>query len=107
MIERGRGGRDSVVVVRARRPIDVDSLPRCIAACPAGEDVQVWLVFAQAGRWKDAWERLVTDNPLPAAHGRVCHHPCDASCNHHEFDGAVSIHAVGSANGAAEAGVSR
>jgi NADPH-dependent glutamate synthase beta subunit-like oxidoreductase len=50
--------------------------------------------LAQAARWKEAWEQLVSDNPLPAVHGRVCYHPCESNCNRQEFDGAVSIHAV-------------
>ena len=37
---------------------------------------------------------LVRDNPLPSVHGRVCYHPCEASCNRQELDSAVSIHAV-------------
>ena len=79
---------------RARRPVYLDLLPPCQNACPAGEDVQGWLALAQAGRDRAAWERLVADNPLPATHGRVCYHPCEAACNRNELDAAVSIHAV-------------
>jgi NADPH-dependent glutamate synthase beta subunit-like oxidoreductase len=86
--ERGSGP------VRARRPSYVDLLPPCNAACPAGENIQSWLGFAQAGRFREAWEALVADNPLPAVHGRVCYHPCETSCNRTELDAAVSIHAV-------------
>lgn len=80
--------------VRSQRPIYVDLLPPCNAACPAGEDIQGWLAHAQAGRFRDAWERLVCDNPMPAVHGRVCYHPCETSCNRTELDSAVGIHAV-------------
>ena len=52
--------------VRTRRPIYVDLLPPCNNACPAGENIQAWLALAQAGRWKEAWEQLISDNPLPA-----------------------------------------
>jgi NADPH-dependent glutamate synthase beta subunit-like oxidoreductase len=80
--------------VRVQRPVYVDLLPPCNSACPAGEDIQSWLALAQAGRWKEAWEQLVSDNPLPAVHGRVCYHPCESDCNRVQLDGAVSIHAV-------------
>ena len=73
--ERGAGP------VRVQRPAYLDHLPPCNVACPAGEDIQGWLSFAQAGDFKAAWERLVTDNPLPSVHGRVCYHPCETSCN--------------------------
>ena len=80
--------------VRVKRPVYVDLLPPCNAACPAGEDIQAWLALAQAGRLREAWERLVADNPLPSVHGRVCYHPCESKCNRRELDGEVSIHAV-------------
>jgi formate dehydrogenase beta subunit len=80
--------------LRARRPVYVDLPPPCNRACPAGENIQAWLDRAQAGRYREAWELLVRDNPLPAVHGRVCYHPCEAACNRGELDAAVSIHAV-------------
>jgi NADPH-dependent glutamate synthase beta chain and related oxidoreductases len=80
--------------VRVQRPVYVDSLTPCNTACPAGENIQAWLALAQAGRLKEAWERLVADNPFPSVHGRVCYHPCESNCNRRELDGAVRIHAV-------------
>jgi NADPH-dependent glutamate synthase beta subunit-like oxidoreductase len=56
--------------------------------------VQAWLAEAQAGRYRQAWEIIVRDNPMPAVHGRVCYHPCEDSCNRKDVDEAVSIHAV-------------
>jgi formate dehydrogenase beta subunit len=79
---------------RTMRPLYVDRLPPCNNACPAGENVQAWLAEAQAGRYRQAWEIIVRDNPLPAVHGRVCYHPCEDSCNRKDVDEAVSIHAV-------------
>lgn len=79
---------------RSQRPVYVDLLPPCNAACPAGENIQAWLGQAQAGDFHAAWETLIRDNPLPAVHGRVCYHPCESHCNRGELDSAVSIHAV-------------
>jgi NADPH-dependent glutamate synthase beta subunit-like oxidoreductase len=76
------------------RPQYIDRLPPCNHACPAGENVQAWLAAAQAGRYREAWEIIVRDNPLPAVHGRVCYHPCEDSCNRRDVDEPVSIHAV-------------
>ena len=85
---------DGTGASRARRPVYVDLLPPCNNACPAGENVQAWLALAQGGRYREAWEALVADNPMPAVHGRVCYHPCETSCNRAEVDAPVSIHAV-------------
>jgi NADPH-dependent glutamate synthase beta subunit-like oxidoreductase len=79
---------------RTRRPVYVDLLPPCNNACPAGENIQAWLAHAQAGRFEEAWQTLVQDNPLPAVHGRVCYHPCESNCNRAKLDSSVSIHAV-------------
>ena len=62
--------------LRERRPQYADLLPPCNHACPAGENIQAWLAEARSGRYREAWQILVADNPLPAVHGRVCYHPC-------------------------------
>ena len=80
--------------VRTRRPVYVDLLPPCNQSCPAGENIQAWLDLAQAGKYRQAWNALMRDNPLPAVHGRVCYHPCEDGCNRKDLDAAVSIHAV-------------
>ena len=79
---------------RIQRPIYVDLLPTCNNACPAGENIQAWLTHAQAGRFKEAWQSLTENNPMPAIHGRVCYHPCETACNRGKLDSSVSIHAV-------------
>ncbi|HET6869273.1 MAG TPA: NAD(P)-binding protein [Solirubrobacteraceae bacterium] len=79
---------------RSERPVYIDLLPPCNAACPAGENIQAWLAHVQAGEHEPAWRTIVEDNPLPAVHGRVCYHPCEDSCNRAQLDTAVSIHAV-------------
>src|ERR1035437_8953531 len=72
------------------RPMYVDRLPPCNQACPAGENIQEWLNFAQQGRYQEAWRALVQNNPMPAIHGRVCYHPCENGCNRKHLDSAVS-----------------
>jgi NADPH-dependent glutamate synthase beta subunit-like oxidoreductase len=79
---------------RSRRPVYVDLMPPCNHACPAGENIQAWLDLAQAGKYRQAWDVIMRDNPLPAVHGRVCYHPCETGCNRKDLDAPVSIHAV-------------
>lgn len=79
---------------RTRRPVWSDLHPPCNHACPAGENIQGWLAHAQAGRYREAWETLVAENPMPGTHGRVCYHPCETACNRGEMDAPVSIHSV-------------
>ena len=79
---------------RWQHPAWIDHLPPCNRACPAGENIQAWLAHARDGDFETAWRTLVTDNPLPAIHGRACYHPCESKCNRAELDESVSIHAV-------------
>jgi NADPH-dependent glutamate synthase beta subunit-like oxidoreductase/nitroreductase/NAD-dependent dihydropyrimidine dehydrogenase PreA subunit len=69
--------------------------PACQFRCPSGIDVRGYLkILADGGTMEDAW-RLVTDaNPLPAVTGRVCPHPCEASCNRSGLDSGVNIHTI-------------
>ena len=79
---------------RNTRPVYLDRLPPCNAACPAGEDIQGWLYHAEGGDYEAAWRALTRNNPLPAIMGRVCYHPCQAACNRGKLDEAVGINAV-------------
>ena len=79
---------------RVERPLYVDRLPPCNHGCPAGENIQLWLDFAQQRRYREAWEVIMRDNAMPAVHGRACYHPCEDVCNRADVDRTVSIHAV-------------
>jgi 2-oxoacid:acceptor oxidoreductase delta subunit (pyruvate/2-ketoisovalerate family) len=79
---------------RTERPVYVDRLPPCNAACPAGENIQGWLAHAESGDYEAAWRVLTQENPLPAVMGRVCYHPCETSCNRAVLDSAVGINSV-------------
>lgn len=79
---------------RTERPIYVDLLPPCNAACPAGENIQQWLYHAEEGDYESAWREIMVNNPLPATMGRVCYHPCQGACNRAQVDEAVGINAT-------------
>ncbi len=79
---------------RTERPEFVDRLPPCNNACPAGENIQAWLYHAEDGSYRQAWEEIMVNNPLPAIMGRACYHPCETECNRAKLDSAVNIHSV-------------
>ena len=79
---------------RTERPNYRNLLPPCNHACPAGENIQGWLYYAESGDYHKAWQVLVENNPLPAIMGRACYHPCETSCNRAQLDKSVNIHAV-------------
>ena len=79
---------------RTERPVYVDRLPPCNNACPAGENIQRWLIHAEEGDYETAGQALMEDNPMPAVMGRVCYHPCENACNRANIDSAVGINSV-------------
>ncbi len=79
---------------RTYKPVYLDRLPPCNAACPAGENIQGWLYHAESGDYEKAWRALTENNPLPAIMGRVCYHPCEGACNRQHIDASVGINSV-------------
>ena len=79
---------------RTRRPVYVEAMPPCRAACPAGESIARWIERARLGDYVGAWTLIRQENPFPAIMGRVCAHPCESACNRGQHDGAVAINAL-------------
>jgi len=77
---------------RFLRPRYEEKTSPCSAACPAGEDIARIEMLITQGAFKEAWETILMENPLPGVCGRVCYHPCEGRCNRREFDTAVAIH---------------
>ena len=79
---------------RTVRPEYVHRLPPCNVTCPAGENIQQWLSLAQEGKFFEAWQEMVKNNPFPATMGRVCYHTCEKACNRGQYDGSVNINLI-------------
>ncbi len=71
--------------------LDKRKISSCRLECPLGVNVQAYMALTAAGRFEDALNVIKEDNPLPGICGRVCHHPCEASCRRAELDQAVAI----------------
>ena len=79
---------------RTQKPSHKHILAPCHNQCPAGEDPQAYIAKVAEGHAQQAWEMLVSANPLPAITGRVCPHPCEKACNRGEYDEAIAIHSI-------------
>lgn len=79
---------------RFLRPRYENKTSPCSAACPAGEDIAMIEMLAGRGLFKEAWETILLENPLPGTCGRVCFHPCEGVCNRKDFDASVAVHGV-------------
>ncbi|MEJ8835001.1 FAD-dependent oxidoreductase [Ramlibacter sp. AN1133] len=63
----------------------------CHQACPVNGHIAEWIGHARSGDLRRAWEVLVLNNPFPAIAGRICHHPCETSCNRAGYDEALAV----------------
>ena len=79
---------------RYLRPRFENKISPCGEGCPAGQDMEGAMALIGKGKFLEAWDLLKEENPFPAVCGRVCFHPCEASCNRGDFDEAVSINAL-------------
>ncbi len=63
-----------------------DCRPPCRLACPGRGDVQGYVNLAAAGNYKEAYDILMKNIPLPASIGRVCPAPCEKECRRNFVD---------------------
>jgi len=66
----------------------------CQGSCPAGNPIPQFLYLAGEGRYDEALQTLLRENPFPGVCGRVCFHPCETDCNRGQYDESVSIRAM-------------
>jgi NADH-quinone oxidoreductase subunit F len=65
--------------------------PPCQYACPIDTEASVYIAYAARGQYREAFENIKRDNPLPGVVGRVCHHPCELKCRAGEMDKPIGI----------------
>ena len=66
----------------------------CQEACPVGNPIPRFLYLAGEGRYDEALQTLLKENPFPGVCGRVCFHPCETDCNRTQYDESVSIRSM-------------
>ncbi len=63
----------------------------CQNTCPANVDVPIYVDLIRQGRYADAYQEVMRENPLPVVCGRVCNHPCESRCRRNQLDQPVAI----------------
>ena len=66
----------------------------CKVQCPAHISVQGYVALTAKKKYAEALQLIKKDNPLPAVCGRVCHHPCEASCTRGSLDEPLAIKGI-------------
>lgn len=63
----------------------------CENTCPANVNVTGYVSLIAAGRFQDAYNLIMQENPFPAVCGRICTRPCESKCRRGTVDEAISI----------------
>lgn len=63
----------------------------CQFSCPIDTIVPTYVSLINRGMYKEAWEIIRLDNPLPSGCARVCHHPCETQCPAVQWGGSISV----------------
>ena len=63
----------------------------CQEACPVGTNIPQALYWVNEGKYDEALQTLLKENPFPGICGRVCFHPCEVACHRCQYDESVSI----------------
>jgi NADPH-dependent glutamate synthase beta subunit-like oxidoreductase len=77
-----------------QKPQTVFMTAPCQEACLAGINIPQFLYLANEGKYNEALQTILKENPFPGICGRVCFHPCEADCHRAYYDESVSIHAM-------------
>ena len=74
------------------RCLNVQNQPvPCVSECPAHVDIPGYIALIHEGRYADAVKLIRKDNPMPAACGMICEHPCEVRCRRTMVDAPLNI----------------
>ena len=66
----------------------------CKYNCPVGTDVPAFVALTAAGRYREAFDVIRRDNPLPITCSYVCHFPCEAGCREGDIAEPINVKAL-------------
>ncbi|MCX6564695.1 MAG: NADH-quinone oxidoreductase subunit NuoF [Candidatus Aminicenantes bacterium] len=66
----------------------------CHYICPIGQEASTYIAHVAQGNYKEAFDIIMKDNPLPSVCARVCSHPCEKACRAGESGQPISIRAI-------------
>ena len=65
--------------------------PPCQAACPIHQNAYGYMMMVKEGKFAEALDVVLRDNPLPSLCGWVCTHPCTDACTRGKVDAPLNM----------------
>lgn len=63
----------------------------CTQGCPIGQDIAEYIRLVGEKRYEEAYEVIVSKNPLPFITGTICNHHCMMKCTRLDYEESVQI----------------
>jgi len=84
---------DSIKEIRypGTKLLSKHDIPPCQAKCPIHQNVRDYIAYIAAGKYEEALDIILEDNPIPKVVGRVCRHPCEDVCIRVDVEDTISI----------------
>ena len=66
----------------------------CQHLCPIDTEAPAYIAYIAQGKFREAFDIIIKDNPLPSVCARVCNHPCQTKCEAGKWGSPVTIRAL-------------
>ncbi|MHB1654292.1 MAG: putative selenate reductase subunit YgfK [Desulfitobacteriaceae bacterium] len=66
----------------------------CTEGCPIGQDIPEYIRLVGEKRFEEAYEVIVSKNPLPFITGTICNHNCMTQCTRLDYEESVQIRSM-------------
>ncbi len=86
-------GNSSIKTQRELTMFDCVEAP-CILACPIAQDVPSFIHHVSKGKFKEAYQVIARNNPLPNILAMFCSHPCQRKCTRINYDNSLAIREI-------------
>jgi putative selenate reductase len=63
----------------------------CVVACPVHQDIPEYIQLIAEERYLEAYELIVTSNPMPFTTGFICESSCELKCVRNDYEETVRI----------------
>jgi putative selenate reductase, YgfK subunit len=77
--------------IELKLPITSCFIAPCTVGCPIEQDIPEYIRLVGEERYEEAFEVIVSKNPLPFITGTICTHNCMTKCTRLDYDESVHI----------------
>ncbi|MFO7895888.1 MAG: putative selenate reductase subunit YgfK [Candidatus Cloacimonadales bacterium] len=77
--------------LKEKLPLTDCFIAPCKAACPVLQDVPEYIRLIEEKRWQEAYELIISKNPLATITGNICDHVCMYKCVRNDYECPLSI----------------